>query len=284
MITLLLGLTFLWLFVGCCKRNVKKVFKSHFITSLIVITYFFHPNYVGFFMNNLSCKEYDDVEYLSNNMSQVCWDWEHKLYSGVITIPMGILWMIILPYLVFRIIRRFHQKKSSSHPEVVTYFVIGFKPKYFFWEFVILIEKYTIMLTPLIFKGVVTLPSLLLNAGLILIFLVIQAELNPYSIPHLNKLQLLSLYSCFMSYLISISILVTNQPYVNYIISTIYFLSNGIFYVFWAFLYYKMVLKVELGKLKKKGAKQEDKKPSTNRERKIKLGYNEPRALAEKMD
>ncbi len=249
---LFVGLFGIWNLIAFFKKMPRKVFKIKLVTSVVVITYFLHSNYVNIFLRNLSCKEYENNQYLSSNLGQKCWDKEHMFFSSIITLPMVIIWMVLLPAIVYKLVVHNKKKKIESFSHVVRYFVNGFKEEYYYWEFVILLEKYIFILIPLIFKNVANLPILILYTLLLLTYLIIHAEVQPYSLKVINNLQFLSYYASFISYFISIINSLSDNEQVLIFISILYYVLNGGFYLFWISMYYKLVIKTKLLKIKAK--------------------------------
>lgn len=239
----IMGLFLSWSLIAYWKKISVKEFKKKFVTSIVVLTYYLHSSYVNFFLTNLSCREYEKNNYLANALGQECWDDEHMLFSSVITIPMVVAWMIVLPGFVYRLTRLHHKKKMEGFEHVVRYFVVGFKEKYYYWEFAILLKKYIFILMPLVLKNQTSIPIQVLYAFIMLIYLIIHTEVQPYSLKIINKLQFLSYYACLISYFIPIITFLTENKILLILISILYLVFNLAFYLFWIYIYYELIVK-----------------------------------------
>ena len=75
---------FFWILRGQIKKLPLTVTKLNLKNSLLITVSFFQPSLINFYIQNLSCDIYDGVEYLAFDLNQICWDFNHTLFSFLI--------------------------------------------------------------------------------------------------------------------------------------------------------------------------------------------------------
>ena len=94
---------FFWILRGQIKKLPLTVTKLNLKNSLLITVSFFQPSLINFYIQNLSCDIYDGVEYLAFDLNQICWDFNHTLFSFLITLPF--LTLLIFVYPLVKLIR-----------------------------------------------------------------------------------------------------------------------------------------------------------------------------------
>ena len=90
----------IFLKIKTCYKKSKcstSIFKINLLTALVIATSFFQPWLINFYIENISCDNYDGVQYLVNDLQQECWNSTHFLLTMLITLPFLILLMIVFP-------------------------------------------------------------------------------------------------------------------------------------------------------------------------------------------
>ena len=162
-------------------------------------------------------------------------------------IPFAIFWSLIFP--LYCLIRIVLNKKKLNEPQLMVqlgFFYIGYKSKFYFWEFVIMSRKISTIYITL-------LPDSLIFSKAILILLLIavsffyHAKNRPYTNDSLNKLELNAILVSILTIFFGIFHLTNIGDVMKAFLFIIIILINLFFFLNWAYLllihFYKKVAK-----------------------------------------
>jgi len=176
---------------GKLKKNVKIFF--------LIPAYMCQPSiikatFILFRCENFSSDE-SPVYFLLDETEVKCWTKFHILWSVIIGLPNLILWTVIFPLFLFKVISEdVKKKKGSNHKEGEYSFIYtGLKPGRFYWEFVIMIRKVLFIVILVFFNMISSEAQVLAIFGLLYIFLSIQYKFWPFENRILNFLEMFSL-------------------------------------------------------------------------------------------
>ena len=114
--------------------------------------------------NTFICTEIDNESRLEDYLVLKCYEGEHGLLTYVHTIPFLIFWIVLYPLSIFIYLRKNRKNLESQAVKTNAGFIIeGYTLEYYYWEFIIMIRKYCIILISIFVKDIsVLILSLLL--------------------------------------------------------------------------------------------------------------------------
>lgn len=121
---------------------------------IICLAYLVQNENIANALSLFRCKNFgsdsNPHHFLMQNPAIECYTGGYYVWIFLFSIPVYLLWGIIGPIVLFRKVKR-----AKSNPnERLKYFYLfcGFKPEYYYWEFVILIRKNIIILILMLFN------------------------------------------------------------------------------------------------------------------------------------
>ena len=97
-----------------------------------------------------ACTTIEGKSYVDIYMEDECWTGDHALFSITVAIPAFILWGLGFPFLAFLTLHRINKVKGLEvlkNKQVYGFLYIGYLPKKYWWELLILARKVTILVT-----------------------------------------------------------------------------------------------------------------------------------------
>lgn len=208
--------------------------REKLLGSMTVLIFLIHPFLTKTMFSIFACGQVENDFWLTSDYSIKCWDSEHYSYVMKYAMPSLVVWVLFLP--MFCVVYLY--KKRSKLDEVSTKFVLGFlyhgyKPEVFYWEFVVLYRKISIIVVAVFMNAMET--NQAVTAVLLLFFFyVLQIRVKPYITFKLNLTEELSIavstatISCGLYFL-------TNETgtVAGILLFTIVTLTNASFFLFW---------------------------------------------------
>lgn len=127
------------------KFGIACVMNRCFI---LIAFFLIHPLLVKTILSFLKCEKIEDTRWLSISMDEECWTGDHEFYTLAVAVPGLIVWGIFTPLIVMLIIRRRNRigKLDSVYGKMVYgFFYLGYKPRHYYWEIVVLYRKMIIL-------------------------------------------------------------------------------------------------------------------------------------------
>lgn len=87
---------FAWLF-----KLTLEIKKELMYSAVLFIIIFMQPNLVDTMISMLSCRSIGGVNWVKADVQYVCWTREHTLWAVCLIIPGLLLWIVILPGIVW---------------------------------------------------------------------------------------------------------------------------------------------------------------------------------------
>ena len=251
---------FLFLFWGIyfaiktCKNREnqlnRSMYMNYVIGSTIIVAFNLQPMVLKYAFILFECRNIYRVDsplyHMAADYDVRCWTSSHMLWvatSGVLTIT---LWGIIVPLIIFINIRRAKKsilKFEGTKALKYCFIVFGYREKTYYWEFVILIRKYLILII------VFSVTGFSRGSQFILILLVIAGasllhnHYQPYESPRLNQLETLSLFSIELFVMACLYYSSVDRIHgLNYFVIILCTLGNAIFLLRWFLLLCKTVI------------------------------------------
>ena len=153
-ILLLLGVALFWGIYALIKKQMLYL-KYHFVGTLVVVIFLFHPTILKFMLSAFSCIELEPGEYWLNDDTDIrCWDSEHLFYAISVALPGLIVWGLVVPtMLIVPIIRSRHNLNDPASKVRFGLLIFGYRSNRYYWEFVVLYRKIIIVFVSVFFAG-----------------------------------------------------------------------------------------------------------------------------------
>jgi hypothetical protein len=174
-------------------KRKKTVFKKELVATLVVLFFLIHPNIVKANFAMFSCIELEPGELWLNDNNDIRWyGSEHSFYAVVLALPVLALWGIGVPtFILYYLIRTEQGKLDSLDMKLKFGFIYsGFRRSRFYWEFVILYRKMTIICCVVFIGNYSVKVQALTIMAILAYFVVLQHFILPYNHPSLNKLEM----------------------------------------------------------------------------------------------
>ena len=202
-------LAIFWKIYFAVKKWKNQGFQYDFITfmnyvwgSTLIVAFNIQPMVLkaAFFL--FECQNIyrtDSPQYhLVQDYNVECWTSSHLLWvvtTGVITIS---LWGLIMPLIIFINVKRKKQRIlrfEGTGALKYSFIVFGYREEVYYWEFVILIRKYLVLIIITSVAGFSKGSQFILIMFVILVASLLHNKYQPYESPKLNQLETVSLFS-----------------------------------------------------------------------------------------
>ena len=106
-------------------------------------------------ITNFSCenlyKEDSPIYYMAKDHDVECWSTGHLLWSLLFALPLLLLWGVILPAILFHKLRKQkHNLTKEAIKKKYSFFYVGYKREYYYWEFMVFFRKIALLLMVII--------------------------------------------------------------------------------------------------------------------------------------
>ncbi|EWS75587.1 transmembrane protein, putative (macronuclear) [Tetrahymena thermophila SB210] len=204
----------------CQKKEIKNYYFPWYImtTAIIFLIIYVQPDLVAQIIALLSCRQIGDTKYILSNVSFVCYTEQHFYYAFVLLLPLLLMWVVILPLILFLALKRNKKNLESIQIKLKYGFLYKEYQNYaYYWEFVKMAVKLVIILAlnfysqSIVTKGV-------------LVFIVITAYgilsliIHPYQESDINEIDVNSTNVCALTVLLGIFIY--NNPFDYFVYSS----------------------------------------------------------------
>ena len=246
--TVILFVSLIYAVVGNRKRYHWKDTTFKILSALVMIAFFFQPSYLNFYFQNLSCDSINGKLYLTNNLEQECWDSKHLIYTLTITIPFLLIWMLLFPILFLVYMKKNQDTTDERMGQIVKFFKGGYRDSMYFWEFIQLIKKFSMILVTTVMRNNPE-GALYFLISILCFFFFLLVIFMPYKPNYLrfNELEILSFNGCFLSYFLTCFYLKILSSNIRNAIFIVILISNCSFFAVWIQKYI-IVLKGKLSK------------------------------------
>ncbi|CAG9312606.1 unnamed protein product [Blepharisma stoltei] len=183
-----------WVIIYIIKKKSIKEVKDEFISTSIILLFLIQPSIIDTILNAFSCKEINSGEYWLNvDLGIRCWDHNHLFYTLLVALPTISIWVFIVPLLcLINLIKNKNHLGETWMKKRYGFFCIGYKLKYYYWEFVILFYK-VILIGISVFLSNISANIQALTAVLFFaLFLHIHYRNEPFNETFFNKAETLS--------------------------------------------------------------------------------------------
>jgi hypothetical protein len=231
----ILGYILIWLFTSLITRKISYL-KNHLICSISIFFLLIHPTIVKLSFSIYGCRELEDGEYwLDEDSSIRCWGSDHTYNSISLGLPILLIWTLGMPILMFSLLMMNRRGLKDTETRVkLGYLYNGYKPRLYYWEFVISLRKVVIItcsvyLLP-ISPQMQSLPILLI----LTLSFILQIKVKPFVSEDLNRLEAISIFIGIVTIYFGMYYLLVNiGTSLEYFIFTMILISNVIFVTLW---------------------------------------------------
>ena len=234
-------------------KFIKKTENDVLESTYFIILFIVYLDIVSVCLETFSCRNigYGDLrEYrLIKDYSVQCFNENHRGWAYGLVVPFFVLFGLGFPISILYTLIQKKKKKKLNRPELMLrygYFYLSYEREYFYWDFVILIRK--ILLTSVnifllglytgVFSYIVTIMLMIL-----LVFLYVQIECQPYLKKELKSVNNLEKYSLIsLSGTMFLAIFGYDQVFsgaTSMVLFIVALCLNAIFFMFWFILYYE---------------------------------------------
>ena len=235
---LFIVLVFLAVFVLMIYLKVKgiKVDLIEKIYNICFGVYFMIlPSVLSECLKSLSCVKLEKYEYLRFSPVYAC-DEKYQSLQYFVIWPLFFWWGVIFPLLAFLYVsfKRKHLYDSKIFRKY-NFLYIGYKPRYFYWDLVILIKKF---IASLLTISALDQNTILLAMGaMILVYMCVFILFKPFLSQKLNQLEYLACLYLFIGVFINNFITQAISTVLLYVLNIFLFLLNVLFLTKWGFQY-----------------------------------------------
>jgi len=210
---------------------------NKFMTSVVVICFNMQPFAIKASFGLFQClnlyREDSPQYYMVKDYDIKCWEGPHMKWTLAIGIPSLLLWIFILPGIMFNILRKNQNRlKHEKIAKKYAFLYLGYKKERYFWEFIIMIRKILLILAALL--GIIYSNDfeLYFSVMIAIIAYVLHVWNRPYEDHRLNTLESISLLSseivCFCAMYFK---LITRASELDVIIMVFGFVGNAFFII-----------------------------------------------------
>ncbi|EAR88298.4 transmembrane protein, putative (macronuclear) [Tetrahymena thermophila SB210] len=230
-----LGISCMYLLIGIiCNFFKVNIFIKYFRTAALFIYFYFFPMVINLASRSINCITIGDKKYLDLDLSIECFDASyHKPYIFFYSIPVIIIWGILIPvYLFYKIYSTKQKKQSIFMTMKYSFFFAGYKEKYYYWEFWKLFYKTNLILVSELLKQNFYIKVGIMNLVLLFQFYLL-VKSKPFTREYFNNLQQKSIILCTFSLNLCFILIVGVQNDLGYqMILILLVVFANIFYIF----------------------------------------------------
>ena len=230
-----MGSSIFWL----VQSRHRKDWWQMLILNYIIISFFLQATVIKELSIIFQCKMIDNSTYVVASLDNSCEDGYYLNWRNIFYIPTLGFWIIIYPLLCLQ--KLVASRNNLEHPQIKLYFgffYFGYKPKYFYWEFVIMYRRILMMAITLFSEKHIFLKgcfSLFLN----LMACYFQRKRSPFKDIGLNYLELKANFASVVTVFIGLfylSDVADNWKvfcFAIIVIANLYFIINWTKFVFY---------------------------------------------------
>ena len=221
------------------KSGHQKDWWQMLILNFIIVSFFLQATVIKELAIIFQCKIIDDQKYVLTSLDTSCEDDYYMRWRNIFYLPILSFWIFIFPFLCLQ--KLIASRKNLENPQIKLYFgffYFGYKPEYFYWEFVIMYRRILMMAITLFSEKYIFLKgcfSLFLN----LLACFFQRKKSPFKDIGLNYLELKANFASTVTVFIGLFYLSDVSDgwkticFALIVILNIYFIMNWAKFVFY---------------------------------------------------
>eukprot|EP00347_Sterkiella_histriomuscorum_P016375 403353429 len=189
-----------WYIIKIALQGKKIDILNRSVSSIVIVLFLIHPSVILYMFYNFKCKDIDGEMRIRNDLEIECWSDQHKYYSFYFAIPSIIVWGLGIPLAAFVIL--FYRRKALDTFEIrqrYGFLYRGFKQSFYYWEIVNMYRKISILFVSVFISSFGVIAQALAVFAILIIFLMINLQKQPYSTHELNNLETMSIVTSMLT-------------------------------------------------------------------------------------
>lgn len=197
---LAMGLSALWWIVAAILLRSEQVWRK-LVATLVLIVFVLHTSLTKVLFSAFACRELLSGEYwLSANLAIRCWDEEHISNLAQMALPGIVVWVIGLPTItLMQLVMSKNTLGDSNFRLQYSFLYKGYRPNWYFWEFVILYRKILLVCVSVFLTSVSIVVQALSMLAVMLACLFVQLYVRPFLGSTFNNLELKALLASLIT-------------------------------------------------------------------------------------
>ncbi|CAG9325839.1 unnamed protein product [Blepharisma stoltei] len=185
---------FAWIIYIKVRKKKWNPISDDFICNCIILLFLINPGLIETLFSIFSCREINSGEYWLNiDLDIQCWDFDHIFYSYLIILPAILIWGVIIPGLWLIKLIRYKDRLQDTRVKLRYGFICsGYSKEFFYWEFVILYCKITLISFSVFLSNISISVQALAVTILLIFFIFLQIKNKPFTDKVLNDMELFS--------------------------------------------------------------------------------------------
>ncbi|EAR96747.2 transmembrane protein, putative (macronuclear) [Tetrahymena thermophila SB210] len=214
------------------KNNLQQFPYYALSTACLFLIIFIQPDLVTQFIALISCRTIGDRVYILSNVSYECFTEQHIKYMIILVVPLLIFWVLIIPLVLFTLLVRKKSKLDDSNSKLNLGFLYKeYKNSAYFWEFIKMAEKLSIILVLNFYSQTITVKGILIFI-IISLYGILTSIVEPFKQVNINQIDIQSTNVCSITILLAIFMNRNPFSYFYYPSFGILVLINFIFIIF----------------------------------------------------
>ena len=147
-----------------------------------------------------SCINIDSERRVLNDLEIICWSSSHLKYSFLLAAPSLIVWGFGIPLFAWLVLYKHRHEFEKLEVRVKYGFLFnGYKKRLYFWESINMYRKITIIFISVFLKSTGVITQALVVFLVLILFVIINLKLMPFTFRTLNNMEILSLITSMLT-------------------------------------------------------------------------------------
>lgn len=211
-----------WNIKGLFFNIESKIKKRKIAISICIFCYIFQPSILNSYFKYQNCIVLEGNTLLLHQLTEKCWENDHFFYFMTLFFPILIIWMLVLPGFLLQLMFRNKNKKyihivnkNEIELNIYQFFKIGYKTKYYYWEFVHLIRKYCLIFLSIFQISINMLFNIIIIIFILFLFAILQIIASPYKNSRLNNISIFYNFSLYSTSILFFLIMINSENLIS---------------------------------------------------------------------
>jgi len=210
----------------------RRFMFNEFIASILILLFMVHPTFTKVMLSAFDCYEIEGEHWLRQDLNVRCWSKTHVGYALGIGFTSMLIWSVAIPLLV--VYRIFHNRDTLDDLSTrlrYGFMYIGYKKKYCYWEYFIILRKVCIILPAVFLSSVSLLLQAIVIHAVLLFSLFLQEICSPFEDKYLNDLEFRAIVVSLVSIYCGMSFLAGGLSDVGRILLMLVFMAVNLYFI-----------------------------------------------------
>lgn len=227
----------------------KAFMVNEFIASILILLFMVHPTFTKITLSAFDCYEIEGEYWLREDLTVKCWTQKHIAFAVGIGMVSILIWSLLLPlYVVYRIFRNRNFLDSITMRTRFGFMYIGYKQKYCYWEYLVILRKVFIIIPSVFLASVSLLLQAIVIHAVLLLSLFLHELANPYEDKYLNDLEFRAIVVGLLSIYCGMSFLAGGLTDVGRVLMMLVFIAVNLYFLLYWLSAFTQVLSLKLVK------------------------------------